>query len=211
MDYSCKKIFFFTGIGLKYINLIKFQSRKTYKWNNILDWYSLIVVNRSYYKCTNPRCSAKKQVERSNDDPDTLIITYEGLHLHYVYPYLLLNQPQGQANDPPPKKQKRSIDQSQVHLAQDQAQAQGSPKDSDDEAQLRASDSDGVIEDGVVVGSQGLLEDMVPLVIRNPSCKNNISSDFAVPSCSSYRSSTYSPSSPTWSPFDTSCLDMGIE
>nr|WJJ45887.1 WRKY37 [Persea americana] len=30
---------------------------------------------RSYYRCTNPRCSAKKQVERSTEDPDTLIIT----------------------------------------------------------------------------------------------------------------------------------------
>ncbi|KAL2509563.1 putative WRKY transcription factor 49 [Forsythia ovata] len=27
---------------------------------------------RSYYRCTNPRCSAKKHVERSSDDPDSL-------------------------------------------------------------------------------------------------------------------------------------------
>ncbi|KAG5106456.1 hypothetical protein JHK82_043426 [Glycine max] len=47
---------------------------------------------RSYYRCTNPRCSAKKQVERSNEDPDTLIITYEGLHLHFAYPYFLMGQ-----------------------------------------------------------------------------------------------------------------------
>ncbi|KFK31038.1 hypothetical protein AALP_AA6G059900 [Arabis alpina] len=33
---------------------------------------------RSYYKCTNPICNAKKQVEKSIDEPNTYIITYEG-------------------------------------------------------------------------------------------------------------------------------------
>ncbi|GMI69769.1 hypothetical protein HRI_000646200 [Hibiscus trionum] len=42
---------------------------------------------RSYYKCTNPGCSAKKQVEKWRDEPDTLIITYQGLHLHPYSPF----------------------------------------------------------------------------------------------------------------------------
>ncbi|TVU37038.1 hypothetical protein EJB05_19005 [Eragrostis curvula] len=62
---------------------------------------------RSYYRCTNPRCNAKKQVERATDEPDTLVVTYEGLHLHYTYSHFLhAAQQQG----PPglPKKPKRS-------------------------------------------------------------------------------------------------------
>nr|QIN97339.1 WRKY2 transcription factor [Isatis tinctoria] len=46
---------------------------------------------RSYYKCTNPICNAKKQVERSVDEPNTYIITYEGFHLHFTYPFFLSN------------------------------------------------------------------------------------------------------------------------
>jgi hypothetical protein len=65
--------------------------------------------NRSYYRCTNPRCSAKKQVERSSEDPETLIITYEGLHLHYAYPYFLHDQ--NQHVDPVIKKPKTTISQ----------------------------------------------------------------------------------------------------
>ncbi|KAM0908538.1 hypothetical protein ACQ4PT_015398 [Festuca glaucescens] len=37
---------------------------------------------RSYYKCTSSHCSAKKHVEKSTDDPEMLIVTYEGAHLH---------------------------------------------------------------------------------------------------------------------------------
>uniref|UniRef100_A0ACD5W532 Uncharacterized protein n=1 Tax=Avena sativa TaxID=4498 RepID=A0ACD5W532_AVESA len=37
---------------------------------------------RSYYKCTSSHCSAKKHVEKSTDDPEMLIVTYEGSHLH---------------------------------------------------------------------------------------------------------------------------------
>jgi WRKY DNA -binding domain len=48
---------------------------------------------RSYYRCTNPRCNAKKQLERSTEDPDILIVTYEGLHLHNTYSHFLLSRP----------------------------------------------------------------------------------------------------------------------
>ncbi|CAL4946626.1 unnamed protein product [Urochloa decumbens] len=41
---------------------------------------------RSYYKCTSSRCGAKKHVEKSTEDPEMLIVTYEGPHLHAPQP-----------------------------------------------------------------------------------------------------------------------------
>ncbi|ERN03304.1 probable WRKY transcription factor 48 [Amborella trichopoda] len=37
---------------------------------------------RSYYRCTSPKCGVKKRVERSFEDPSTVITTYEGQHTH---------------------------------------------------------------------------------------------------------------------------------
>ncbi|KAK4757284.1 hypothetical protein SAY87_007411 [Trapa incisa] len=38
---------------------------------------------RGYYKCSSERgCPARKHVERANDDPSMLIVTYEGKHRH---------------------------------------------------------------------------------------------------------------------------------
>ncbi|KAF9672575.1 hypothetical protein SADUNF_Sadunf11G0056400 [Salix dunnii] len=39
---------------------------------------------RSYYKCTNARCSVRKHVERASHDPKAVITTYEGKHDHEV-------------------------------------------------------------------------------------------------------------------------------
>ncbi|KAJ0726974.1 putative transcription factor WRKY family [Helianthus annuus] len=38
---------------------------------------------RSYYRCTNSKCTVKKRVERSSEDPATVITTYEGQHCHH--------------------------------------------------------------------------------------------------------------------------------
>ncbi|XP_039061542.1 WRKY transcription factor 28-like [Hibiscus syriacus] len=37
---------------------------------------------RSYYRCTTQKCTVKKRVERSYQDPSTVITTYEGQHNH---------------------------------------------------------------------------------------------------------------------------------
>ncbi|KAF7125077.1 hypothetical protein RHSIM_Rhsim12G0007700 [Rhododendron simsii] len=38
---------------------------------------------RSYYRCTSQKCTVKKRVERSYEDPTTVITTYEGQHNHH--------------------------------------------------------------------------------------------------------------------------------
>ncbi|XP_076939218.1 putative WRKY transcription factor 57 [Bidens hawaiensis] len=38
---------------------------------------------RSYYRCTSNKCTVKKRVERSSEDPTTVITTYEGQHCHH--------------------------------------------------------------------------------------------------------------------------------
>ncbi|KAE9610000.1 hypothetical protein Lal_00006343 [Lupinus albus] len=37
---------------------------------------------RSYYRCTTVGCGVKKRVERSSEDPTTVVTTYEGQHTH---------------------------------------------------------------------------------------------------------------------------------
>nr|AMO00403.1 WRKY transcription factor 35 [Manihot esculenta] len=140
---------------------------------------------RSYYKCTNPRCSAKKQVERSREDQDTLVVTYEGLHLHFAYPCFLLEQP-NLVNPPPSKKPKKAA----------------ATQETAEECPPQASPTTGSMEECECLldqtqspqpQSQGLLEDIVPLMIRNPLSSNSSS-------CSSYPSPPTSPSSLSWSP-----------
>ncbi|XP_028240307.1 probable WRKY transcription factor 49 isoform X1 [Glycine soja] len=168
--------------------------------------------SRSYYRCTNPRCSAKKQVERSNEDPDTLIITYEGLHLHFAYPYFLMGQQQQSHSYPPIKKSKPTSPQ-----AQDQTHRADYVHEAHQTEEAQSNASMGVMPSSTSLdstldmaqeslGSQGLLEDMVPFMVRNPS--NNVNSAHTKFSCSSYRSP---PTSPLWaSTYSTTCYTVGL-
>ncbi|XVE96884.1 hypothetical protein REPUB_Repub02eG0262100 [Reevesia pubescens] len=155
---------------------------------------------RSYYKCTNPRCSSKKQVERSRDDPDTLIITYEGLHLHFAYPYFPLdNQPF--QDDSQTKKPKKAISEAESQAFGDShtTEAQETTPNYNNYEPLPSS-FEGCPQEIALEGfsQQGLLEDVVPWMIRNPS-NNNISSNSSSCSSSHSRSPPVSPSL-SWSP-----------
>lgn len=50
----------------------------------ILVTTSFDICYRSYYRCTTQKCTVKKRVERSYQDPSTVITTYEGQHNHHL-------------------------------------------------------------------------------------------------------------------------------
>jgi len=103
-----------------------------------------------------------------------------------------MGQPNQSQSDQPIKKSKptSSEDQVQAHIEDYVHEAQSSatsgvmPSTSLDSPQDMAQEN---------MGSQGLLEDMVPFMVRNPS--NSVNTKF---SCSSFRSP---PTSPMWLKF----------
>ncbi|KAL1804745.1 hypothetical protein ACET3Z_027813 [Daucus carota] len=157
---------------------------------------------RSYYRCTNPHCSAKKQVERSTDDPDTIIITYEGLHLHFTYPFLKLGQ--ADSTSPVTKKPKLSGPIDELHADDTQRTKEKEPGYISAGPDLVTD----LAREEVVLGPQGLLEDMVPYVVRNPQTNTSSSHSSSVSSCPSPPTS---PLSFSWSPpYSNLYFDMGL-
>lgn len=150
---------------------------------------------RSYYRCTNPRCGAKKQVERSNEDPDTLIITYEGLHLHFAYPYFIVGQSHKSHSHPPIKKSKATSSQgptqdhkaSEVHEGQNIQEVHEAQSSNSLEliSPILLDRTQDTVQENF--GSEGLLEDMVPFMVRNPT-NNDDSDDYSKFSFSSHLS-----------------------
>ncbi|KAI4341839.1 hypothetical protein MLD38_026515 [Melastoma candidum] len=140
---------------------------------------------RSYYKCTNPRCNAKKQVERSSDDPDTLLVTYEGLHLHFAYPFF----PASASNQPikRPKKTDQADDIGPIILRPEE---NDEPSHAPEEDPLQTQQFERAQDEAT--GHQGLLQDVVPISVLNPDRTKTPS-----PSASSSWSSPASASSQT--------------
>ncbi|RWV82104.1 hypothetical protein GW17_00056425 [Ensete ventricosum] len=176
------------------------------------------------YRCTNPRCSAKRQVERSKDDPNMLTITYEGLHLHYPHFHVLRRRPQDHTA---PKLQvlKKPKLQAEVQLHTDyKSQSiiiQGELREEEVVAVTSGDSSPGSPDRGLeeeaslnpgvdaVQYQEGLLQDVVPLLVREPCATGS-----AVSSCHPYhffqtpRPSYYSASiSPPTNPSD---IDLGL-
>lgn len=167
----------------------------------------IICICRSYYRCTNPKCAAKKQVERSRDDPDSFIITYEGLHLHFAYSFFHVDQQQQEMDSGPlNKKQKRRISsdgQAAVYEMMNESGPNSYPLigttgefDSEQELQERRTDDYSEIQ------SQGLLEDIVPLLIRKPFIASSSSSHLSSPPTS--------PSTISWSPEDSPDCSLAV-
>ncbi|XP_020086058.1 probable WRKY transcription factor 49 [Ananas comosus] len=169
---------------------------------------------RSYYRCTNPRCNAKKQVERSTEDPETLVVTYEGLHLHYTYSHFLLSRspefnsaglstakkpkinPMGHKNQIPDYAPHEPAPHSSAIVSSEQSQGE----DRFGDLQYGLLDEDEKSARGL-----GLLEDVVPLLVRKP-CNSTTTS-----SCDPYSPQASSPSisSLSWTP-NSPCIDMSI-
>ncbi|KAJ4779304.1 hypothetical protein LUZ62_063561 [Rhynchospora pubera] len=177
---------------------------------------------RSYYRCTNPRCNAKKQVERSTDDPDTLIVTYEGLHLHYTYSHFLLSRPNDSPTPAMNQSKKHKINSSSPELLTSEGPRQSpttmpydpfegitSNQEIDNgiqaQAQIEAQDQ---AQNGFVGDEEhnthGLLEDVVPFLVRRPFSPTNSSSyEIYSPEISSPSDSTLS-----WAPHYTTDLSV---
>ncbi|KAI3989853.1 hypothetical protein MKX01_040823 [Papaver californicum] len=163
---------------------------------------------RSYYRCTNPRCSAKKQVERSREDQETLIITYEGLHLHFAYSHFVPTKSHTPAaitnNNPHPPFKKSKINSNISQVEEGQVPKAQHLVDRTNSDPVYISPLEDIFQPSGIC-SQGLLEDMVPLMIRNPSNNTN----------TTYSNSSYSSSSPSscssfsWSP-NSSYYDFDI-
>lgn len=131
------------------------------------------------------------------EDPEILIVTYEGLHLHYTYSHLLF----------PRSSPDLSTTAAGLHVAKKlkclhaaERARQSSPPlaDADDEP------LHGIFE----CGAEGLLEDVVPLLVRKP-CGPTASSYEPCSASSLAASSTPSYSSLSWAT-DSSYFDLGI-
>ncbi|CAN8287578.1 unnamed protein product [Cochlearia groenlandica] len=167
---------------------------------------------RSYYKCTNSICNAKKQVERSINEPNTYIITYEGFHFHFTYPFFLPN-----TTHKPNKKPKihNQIAQDKAHFGSNQNfQIQEVSKIQSQVAKVTQENTTKNLEDELVLPfhrclrGQGLLEDVVAPAMKHIPTNDGIygaSSSFSTITSSSGSSSKttsppLSPSSLCWSP-----------
>ncbi|KAK9063636.1 hypothetical protein SSX86_017507 [Deinandra increscens subsp. villosa] len=131
---------------------------------------------RSYYRCTNSKCTVKKRVERSSTDPATVITTYEGQHCHQTVGFprgLISHHEMGYARLLAPSSTSHQFNylRTQSHQVVDH----GSASRSQSQPQVGSSEAgDQLSNDQQPPTSfqrspadQGLLGDIVPPTMRN--------------------------------------------
>ena len=136
--------------------------------------------------------------------------------MHFAYPCFLTGQPQQSHSDPPIKKAKPTSSQGQPQ--DNKAQYVHEVEHTQEAQEAQSNSTLGLIPSTLMdspeeltqenFGSQGLLEDMVPFMVRNPI--NNVNSADPHFACSSYRSPPTSPPSLWSSNYSTSCYTVGL-
>lgn len=126
---------------------------------------------RSYYRCTNSKCTVKKRVERSSTDPTTVITTYEGQHCHHTvgFPRGLISQESAYARylAPSSSSQQFSYPRAQFPQVGDLGPSQSQPQVISSEAENQPSREQPQTSFQDARVDQGLLGDIVPSIMRN--------------------------------------------
>ncbi|XP_076952313.1 putative WRKY transcription factor 57 [Bidens hawaiensis] len=128
---------------------------------------------RSYYRCTNSKCTVKKRIERSSTDPTTVITTYEGQHCHHTVgfprglishhegPYARLLAPSSTSQHSNNYLRPRLSQVSDHGASQSHSQPQVVSTEAADHKQPSTSFQRSSVD------HQGLLGDIVPPIMRN--------------------------------------------
>ncbi|GKA87214.1 probable WRKY transcription factor 57 [Tanacetum coccineum] len=126
---------------------------------------------RSYYRCTNSKCTVKKRVERSSADPTTVITTYEGQHCHHTvgFPRGLISHESAYARylAPSSTSQQFSYPRPQFPQVGDLGPSQSQPQVISSEAENQPSREQPQTSFQDARVDQGLLGDIVPSIMRN--------------------------------------------
>lgn len=71
-----------TLLHVEHVVIVNVESKKTCM-DIIIDPLVLLIC-RSYYRCTHHGCNVKKQVQRLTKDEGVVVTTYEGVHTHPI-------------------------------------------------------------------------------------------------------------------------------